>query len=227
MIQASNPDSSARRLIVFTRCPEIGRCKTRLISAFGERKATLIHELLVRRTMSWMKCAIDKGVTVEVRYAGDDLASLKLLCGEVADRLCFRPQQQGDLGQRLSHASSSAFQEGALQVAIIGTDCPYLTHHFILKAFEALGDADLVLGPATDGGYYLIASAKYYADLFTDIVWSGEKVLDDTLHKASRLELTVELLECLTDVDHPKDVNSLLREISLPPESRILSAKKA
>jgi rSAM/selenodomain-associated transferase 1 len=185
-----------------------------LIPALGERAARSIHELLVRRTMSWMQCAIDEGVTVEIRYAGDDLERLKLLCGDVADRVSFRPQQDGDLGQRLSHGSFSAFQEGASQVAIIGTDCPQLTHHLIHKAFAALDRADLVFGPTTDGGYYLIASRKHHPDLFNGIVWSEEQVLQDTLRIAKNLELVAELLEPLSDVDRPTDVSELLSEIA-------------
>lgn len=216
MQNTRNGKSSPKRLIVFTRCPEVGRCKTRLIPAMGERAATAIHEWLVRRTMSWMQSAIDEELTVEVQYAGDDLESLKLLCGGVADRVSFRPQRGGDLGQRLSYASASAFQDGAARVAIIGTDCPQLGTHLIFRAFALLADKDLVVGPATDGGYYLIASRAYHPDLFVDIDWGSGNVLEDTLKRASNSRLTIELLEALADVDRPTDVGSFLpKDVSI------------
>jgi rSAM/selenodomain-associated transferase 1 len=156
---------------------------------------------------------MDAGVSVEVRYAGDDVESLRRLCGDAADRINFRPQQHGgDLGKRLARAFSAAFLEGASRVAAIGTDCPRLNHGLVLKALSALETRDLVLGPATDGGYYLIASRAFHPELFVDIGWGGKNVLDDTLARANRSRLLVELLAPLADVDQPNDVEVLLRE---------------
>jgi rSAM/selenodomain-associated transferase 1 len=210
MIQSPDLETSTRRLIVFARCPEPGQCKTRLISALGESGAMAVHETLVRRTMSWMGHSLNDGIEVEIQYAGDDLESLRRLCGEAADRISFRPQRAGDLGDRLAQAFSIAFQEGASKVAIIGTDCPELTHGMIVKAFGALAANDLVLGPAMDGGYYLIASRAHNPELFTNIGWGGSMVLDDTLARARCLSLTAELLEPLSDVDRPEDAELLL-----------------
>jgi rSAM/selenodomain-associated transferase 1 len=208
----SRHSCSTARLIVFARCPELGRCKTRLIPVLGERGATAVHEALVHRTMSWMEYPIAENVSVEIQYAGDDLENLRLLCGNVARVVTFRPQQEGALGQRLSNAFSTAFQEGASKVAIIGTDCPQLTHVLILKAFVALENNDVVIGPATDGGYYLVAARGHFPELFADIAWGGAKVLDDTLTRASSSQITVELLEPLADVDRPEDVTLLMGE---------------
>jgi rSAM/selenodomain-associated transferase 1 len=176
----------------------------------GEDGATTVHRVLVRRTMRWMDFPLKDGIEVEIRYAGDDLEGLRLLCGDVAGRVSFRPQQEGDLGRRLSDAFSTAFREGASQVAIVGTDCPQLSENLVFSAFAALNVKDVVLGPATDGGYYLIASRRYCPGLFTDISWGGNNVLDDTLSRANRARLTVELLTPLADVDRAEDVNLIL-----------------
>ena len=201
--------SKAGRLIVFTRCPEPGRCKTRLIPALGENGAVAVHEALVRRTMSWMGGAIDAGIAVEVRYSGSDLDRLRALCGDSVDQFNFRPQQGDDLGVRLKEAAETAFEEGASKVAIIGTDCPDLHLAAVSEAFTYLDDRELVLGPAADGGYNLIAMRRPCSEVFDGISWGGSTVLRDTLGRASELRMTVELLPALVDVDSAEDLNLL------------------
>jgi rSAM/selenodomain-associated transferase 1 len=151
--------------------------------------------------------AIDEGVAVEVRYSGDCLEKLRILCGDSVDRVGFRPQKGEDLGQRLAEASATAFQEGSSRVAIIGTDCPQLDSSIALKTFLLLDKCDVVLGPAADGGYYLIATRKLVPQLFERIPWGGPTVLRDTLSRALGLDLTVELLPTLTDVDRIEDIH--------------------
>ena len=209
--QPSLPEEN--RLIVFTRCPEPGRCKTRLIPALGTDGAVAIHKALVRRTMSWVRDAIDEGLVVEVRYAGDDVESLRLLCDDTADRIKFRAQHGDDLGQRLAEASATAFEEQVSKVVIVGTDCPQLTLHLATKAVSLLGRTDIVLGPAEDGGYYLIAIRKPCHQLFTGIVWGGSSVLSDTICRAAALQMSVVLLPVLADVDRVEDVRLLNPEL--------------
>jgi rSAM/selenodomain-associated transferase 1 len=206
--------SGGERLIVFTRCPESGQCKTRLIPALGAEGAAAVHESLVRRTMSWMGIAVDEGVTVEVRYSGNDLDRLRALCGHTVDRLHFRPQQNGDLGERLMEALETAFNEGASKVAIIGTDCPDLCMTAISRAFVFLEDKELVLGPASDGGYYLIAMRTPASKLFDRITWGGASVLQETLSTAETLQMSVALLPVLADIDRPEDLKHLAAEES-------------
>jgi rSAM/selenodomain-associated transferase 1 len=164
--------------------------------------------------MSWMGIAVDEGVTVEVRYSGNDLDRLRALCGHTVDRLHFRPQQNGDLGERLMEALETAFNEGASKVAIIGTDCPDLCMTAISRAFVFLEHKELVLGPASDGGYYLIAMRTPASKLFDRITWGGASVLQETLSTAETLQMSVALLPVLADIDRPEDLKHLAAEES-------------
>ena len=118
----------------------------------------------------------------------------------------YRRQTSGDLGRRMATAFAEAFRSGALRVAVIGTDCPAITPELLAEAFQRLETADLVLGPATDGGYYLIALRRPVPELFVDIPWGSPRVLEQTLQRAQRLSLSVALLKTLSDVDRPEDV---------------------
>jgi rSAM/selenodomain-associated transferase 1 len=200
------PQKADCRLIIFTRCPEVGRCKTRLIRALGEHRATQIHEELVKRTMNWAARAINQGISIEVRYAGEAVERLRLVCGQTAEQFDFRPQEGSDLGERLSESSATAFRDGASKVAIIGTDCPQLTLDIVRKAFNLLDHTDVVLGPASDGGYYLIATQAHHNALFDQIAWGECTVLSDTINRVTRLQLTIELLPILADLDRSEDL---------------------
>ena len=206
MTYQRGPQQANCRLIIFTRCPDVGRCKTRLIPVLGELRATQIHEELVNRTMNLAAQAIDQEIRIEVRYAGEALERLRFVCGDTADQFEFRPQQGANLGQRLSESSATAFREGASKVTIIGTDCPQLTPDIIHKAITLLDHSDVVLGPASDGGYYLVATRAHHNNLFEQIAWGQCTVLSETINRATNLQLTVELLPILADLDRSEDL---------------------
>lgn len=111
-----------------------------------------------------------------------------------------------DLGQRMQHAFAEAFAAGAAQVLIIGTDCPGLTAELLRQAAAALTTHDLVLGPADDGGYYLLGMKQLHPTLFAGKQWSTPTVLTDTLADAARLGLRVAQLPALPDVDSAADL---------------------
>ena len=119
-----------------------------------------------------------------------------------------RCQPEGDLGERMTAAFATAFAAGAGRVAIIGTDCPGLRAHHLTEAFAALETADVVLGPATDGGYYLLGLRQPQPELFQNKTWSTDTVLGDTLADARRLGLRVALLTELRDVDDATDLGA-------------------
>jgi uncharacterized protein len=208
MTQMQPSLSTENCLIVFTRCPEPGRCKTRLIPALGADGAAAVHEALVEHTMAWIGSAADEGIAVEVRYTGDNLERLRLLGGAAVRKVRFEPQQGEDLGCRLANAFEFAIQRESSKVAIIGTDCPELNLSLVKAAFAQLDKSDLVLGPASDGGYYLIALRKPARKLFQRIPWGGPTVLQETLRKAKDLNMTFELLPTLADIDRPEDLFS-------------------
>jgi uncharacterized protein len=194
-------------LIVFTRCPDPGLCKTRLIAALGAEGALAVHEALVQHTMSWVGPAVENGFAVDVRYTGNNVERLRALCGQAVGKIKFEPQYGEDLGCRMANAVDLAMQQRFSKVAIIGTDCPELDLASVQTAFAHLNETDLVLGPAADGGYYLIALRRPAAKLFQNIAWGGPTVLQETLIRAQDLHLTFELLSTLTDIDRPEDLD--------------------
>jgi rSAM/selenodomain-associated transferase 1 len=198
------------RLIVFTRCPDPGLCKTRLIPVLGEAGGVELHKTLVRHTLCSISNAGDQAVRVEIRYVGSDLQGLRRICGDDAGRMRFRPQHGIGLGDRLAESLTTAFHEGASKVAIIGTDCPKLDFTAVAAALKLLDDYDLVLGPAVDGGYYLIALRAPINELFDGVSWGEPTVLAETLDTAQGLGLTIALLPMLADVDREEDLSLIL-----------------
>ena len=117
-----------------------------------------------------------------------------------------RLQLPGDLGTKMQMAFSHAFASGAHAAIIIGTDCPGLTEALLQEAFAALATHEVVIGPAEDGGYYLLGMRELYTDLFLNKSWSTDSVLPHTLADADRLGLQVKQLPVLRDVDDATDL---------------------
>jgi rSAM/selenodomain-associated transferase 1 len=115
-------------------------------------------------------------------------------------------QGSGDLGQRMYSAIRRAFAVGMARVVIIGTDCPDVNPFILTEAFDALKRQDLVLGPAEDGGYYLIGLNCLIPQLFNQIQWGTDRVLAKTKNIAKKLGLSVHYLPILADVDRPEDL---------------------
>jgi rSAM/selenodomain-associated transferase 1 len=116
------------------------------------------------------------------------------------------PQEGADLGARMSNAFDEAFRRGAGRVALVGSDVPRLSRDDVRAALGSLADHDLVLGPAHDGGYYLVALRARRPPLFEGIAWGTASVLAATLEKAAALGLTVRVLEERRDVDTVEDL---------------------
>jgi uncharacterized protein len=192
------------RLIVFTRYPQSGKAKTRLIPAVGAEAAAAIHRQMTEHTLAQITLLQQRrSLTVEVWFAGGDHTQMQTWLG--ADRL-YQPQPDGDLGDRMAQAFQTAFDSGVKAAVIIGTDCPELTDVLLTEAFQALQQTDLVLGPATDGGYYLIGLRWLVPELFKAIAWSTDRVFRQTVDIASKLNLSLTTLPTLTDVDRPDDL---------------------
>lgn len=197
------------RLIVFTRYPQPGAAKTRLIPALGAEGAAALQRQMTEHTLTQVQKLIHlRPVGVEIWFAVT--ASAEANRQQMQDWLgttwVYQPQPDGDLGARMAKAFQSAFTSGMTRVVTIGTDCPRLDAEKLAQAFETLQDADLVLGPAADGGYYLIGLRRFVPELFAGIAWSTETVLSQTIEIAQRLELSVTCLETLTDIDRPADL---------------------
>jgi rSAM/selenodomain-associated transferase 2/rSAM/selenodomain-associated transferase 1 len=198
------------RLIIFTRYPLPGKAKTRLIPALGAEGAANLQRQMTQHTLAQVE-ALRQGWcgSVEIRFVGHSLnleADRQQMQDWLGSQWCYQPQSTGDLGERLSQAKQAAFTDGMERVVTIGTDCPDLDAVRMQQAFQLLKNYDVVLGPATDGGYYLIGLRKFVPDFFVNIAWSTEMVLQQTVAIAERLGYSVAFLDALTDVDRPADL---------------------
>jgi len=203
------PLISKERLIIFTRYPKTGTTKTRLIPVLGAEGAANLQRKMTEHTLKQVKTVStpDK-VTVEVRYDGGNEDLMRRWLGSKFEYVL---QGDGDLGYRMQRAFEDAFKSGAAAAVIIGTDIPDLAAVDIIKAFAALKQKKMVLGPAKDGGYYLIGLQKNaflqaVAELFSGIKWGEHDVLKKTLSISNRLGLSYFLLDEMDDVDRPEDI---------------------
>lgn len=194
------------KLIIFTRYPEAGHAKTRLIPALGAEGAANLQrrmtELIVQTAL-----ILEEKIPLEneIRFAGGSNNKMVKWLGL---DLNFHPQGNGDLGEKMSRAFTESFGDGFRQVVIIGADCPNISTAILATAFKKLADHDLVLGPATDGGYYLIGLSAPRPRLFDNLPWGNNRVLLETLALAERYNLSFFLLEELSDVDRPEDLKN-------------------
>lgn len=192
-------------LLIFTRYPEPGTTKTRLIPVLGEAGAAELQRQMTHHTLVQAEnLRSQRSLSIHICYAGGSLPLMQEWLG--AD-LSYRQQGKGDLGQRMKFAFQSAFTAGANRVVAIGIDCPDIDAALLNQAFEALKQHDLVLGPAEDGGYYLIGLNQLVPELFAGIDWGTDTVLNATQNIAQNLGLEVYALRLLNDVDRPEDLS--------------------
>ena len=195
-----------RALAVMARTPELHVTKTRLQGELGARGALRAHVRLVEDTLARLRQLEGIDVTLWVTQVNAQTRSWS----DSSD-WTLHLQPQGDLGQRMHGILSHLLRSGADLACVIGTDCPEIDLHYIEGAFAALEQVDLVLGPAEDGGYGLIAVKSAAQDLFTDIPWGSDQVLTRTVARARQAALTHTLLPVIWDVDTPKDWRRYLR----------------
>lgn len=196
-------------LLVFTKVPELEKVKTRLIPALGAHGAVSLHKKLVEETLS--KFIGIQNYDLYIWIAGD-LTNAWVKTLNKSFSTVIKPQIEGDLGQKLCHATETAFKAYE-QVILIGTDCPPLTPKHIQDATEAHSKGiDVVIVPVEDGGYALISMKAFSEKLFEGISWSSEHVLSQTLGQIKKLGWTYQLLETLWDLDRPSDLRRYLAE---------------
>jgi rSAM/selenodomain-associated transferase 1 len=147
-----------------------------------------------------------RGAVVEVRFTDGTAARMRAWLGA---GIRYRDQGAGDLGARMLRAFRERLAGEGSRAVIIGTDCPSLDAATIASAFAALEDHDLVVGPALDGGYYLVGLQAPQPVLFRDMPWGTARVLSETLERAAAAGLSVARLQPLADVDRPEDLAPL------------------
>ncbi|MFQ5640583.1 MAG: TIGR04282 family arsenosugar biosynthesis glycosyltransferase [bacterium] len=201
-------------LIVFVKYPEPGKVKTRLGAEIGLECAAELYELFMRRTFELCQIAgADKVyVAYEPKECQDQFAAL------IPEEFEQFSQEGDSLGERLQNAFQLVFNKNVDKVMALGSDSPTLPVNLVKSAFDRLDSVDLVLGPAEDGGYYLIGCKAPHPSLFQNIHWSSSSVLQSTLRRAQRLNLSYCLLPEWYDVD---DRISLRRAIQDDESGRI------
>lgn len=187
-------------VIVMLKAPRMGSVKTRLAAEVGAGEATRIYRLLVERQMA----ALPANWPVAVFFAPADAENE--MRAWLGPRPALHAQTEGDLGRRLTFAVDAAFAGGAGGVLVIGGDCPELDEAGLREAGEALRTHEVVLGPAGDGGYYLIGLPRPQPELFADVPWSTSGVFAVTLQKIAAAGLATHLLPVRDDVDTAADL---------------------
>ncbi|MFO7593416.1 MAG: TIGR04282 family arsenosugar biosynthesis glycosyltransferase [Pseudomonadota bacterium] len=190
------PDTA---LLIFAKAPIPGQAKTRLIPALGKVGAAELQQRLLANTVQMTKelgeCAVELWCTPDTEHPAFSTTGLPL-----------QPQQGADLGERLSRAMQAALEHYPVAI-VIGTDCPELKAEDIrhgLRLLQAGNEA--VIGPAADGGYYLLGLSRFEPSLFEGVSWGDNTVLEETLERLQRAGMHCEKLTVKHDLDRPEDL---------------------
>lgn len=196
--------TSQSLLIIFYRNPMMGKVKTRLAATVGKVRA-----LELFRMLSWHTRTITEHLSMDKIVFYSDFVETNDMWPDEAFQKCL--QRGADLGEKMDHAFDEGFKKGYSHICIIGTDCYELTGETIDEAFAALQSADAVIGPARDGGYYLLGMNKPIKEAFQDKKWSTETVFKDTIHDFESAQLRYVILRVLRDVDKEDDLPEALK----------------
>lgn len=199
-------------ILVLAKRPELGRAKTRLARTIGEDAALRLAEAFTRDSLDVVSRL--QGATSAVSFTPKDARSW---FEALAPAAILSVQADGDLGARLTAAFRAAFEGGATRVVAIGTDTPHLTPERLSEALDALQSSDVCLGPARDGGYYLIGMSRLHHALFEDVPWSTADVLTVTRTRAESCGLSVHELAPETDVDDASALEELRSTLQEDP----------
>jgi rSAM/selenodomain-associated transferase 1 len=191
-------------LAVFVKEPRPGAVKSRLAGALGVEAAASVYRVLAEGVVRRTAPRSDEYARVIVFDPPEAGGTVGEWLGVEAAVLM--PQSPGDIGVRMARAFEELFARGARRVALTGTDVPALEREDVRAALESLDEHDVAIGPATDGGYYLIALKRPQPDLFRGIGWSGPDVLTKTLERAATGHLDVRVLRTMGDVDTVEDL---------------------
>ena len=188
-----------RLLLIFYRNPVIGGVKTRLAKTAGDEKALAVYLFMAAHTRR-----LTENLLVDKRVYYSDFIDRE----DAWDNHSFQKfiQAGDDLGERMLNAFREGYRDGYEAISIIGTDCLELTSSILASAFQELNQKDVVLGPAKDGGYYLLGMTRLWPEFFQGKAWSTSSVAKDTIRDCEQLELSYSLLPVLQDVDEEADL---------------------
>lgn len=196
-----------RRVLIFVKEPLPGQVKTRLAAEIGADAACLVYRRCVERTLERLS-----GLREAITLCVEPAEAMGRLQAWLGSEWPARPQRGAGLGARLADATDRAFTEGAHRVVVLGSDSPWIDQPLVEQAFSSLEQADVVLGPAEDGGYYLVGLARPTPGLFEGVAWSTGRVLDQTLANACTLGRSVSRLPMGYDIDRLMDLRRWMNE---------------
>jgi len=204
------PENKDTAIIVFTRFPVEGKVKTRLAKNMGNKFAVSFFKACAEHTFMEL---------LKVKETGPELF---LFCSEeneieqvmkwAGNNFKYYAQQGSNLGIKMYNAFSTVFKEGYKKIIIIGTDAPDVSMNIIQSAISVLDNYSVVIGPAYDGGYYLLGFKSKLIDLFSGIEWSTDSVFDNTIEKLNNSKINYFLLDQLTDIDTLEDLQYWLKQ---------------
>ena len=201
-----------RLLIVFVKAPTPGQVKTRLLSVLSPGQAADLYRALVEDTLRAV--AALRGITPAIAYAADATFPNLSWLGESYVTML---QRGRTLGERLIQAFAWAFEQDAKEVVVLGSDAPTLSPGWIRQAFQALQQADVVVGPTVDGGYHLIGLKRPHPELLTRMPWSTPRLFRQTVSRIEQAHLRLHALTPVADLDTPDD---LYRYLAQQPPAR-------
>lgn len=205
------PTPATDLLLIFVKHPEPGKVKTRLAASIGHVKAVEIYQELLSYTLK-----ITQPLPVsKVVYYGNTIPSQDLWSEAGLTR---KLQEGEDLGVRMEEAFSWGFSHGFQRIVIIGSDCAKLTTEILGKAFTTLSSQQAVIGPAEDGGYYLLGMNTLVSGIFSDKHWSTDTVFAATIRDLELADATYSLLPTLSDIDTLEDIPGTFLEEFLVEE---------
>jgi rSAM/selenodomain-associated transferase 1 len=199
------------RLVVFAKAPRLGQVKTRLCPPLNAESALELHCALVEQTISKLE-RISRPDFAHWVFVSEALEEPSLF--KIPDTWTLRIQRGKNLGERLENAFRTAFEDGVKRIVVVGSDSPTVPLECIDEAFEELTRHDVVIGPALDGGYYLLGSSRFVPELFRDISWGGPQVLQETDEALIRTGRSFTHLIPWYDIDTDEDLVRLREEIA-------------
>jgi rSAM/selenodomain-associated transferase 1 len=212
---------SRDRLVVFARAPVLGAVKTRLVPPLSNEQALALHRALVEDTLERLTRVggntLERWLCVSEPLTGQDAL-------EIPPVWTLALQNGDDLGSRMESAFRDVLQEEPGRMLLLGSDSPTLPLEYVGQAFKALVDREVVLGPAEDGGYYLVGCSTFVPELFRGIDWGTDRVLSQSKEALSQANRKFTLLPAWYDVDSQEDLVRLRSELKSNVLPHIASA---
>jgi rSAM/selenodomain-associated transferase 1 len=202
--------NSVCAVIIFAKAPEKGKVKTRLAQDTGEEFAAEFYKLCAEHTFSEILKLKSNNFTPFI-YCSNE-SEIENVSNWAGQEFVVKPQVDSNLGERMKKSFDEIFSIGFTKAIIIGTDLPDVSKKMIESAASKLDEYDLVIGPATDGGYYLLGIKNLIPNIFDSIEWSTSKVLNTTMEKINSSGLKSYMLEEKIDIDTEKDLENWMRK---------------